>query len=275
MARRAGDGGPRGYVSPAPPCLPFRLTNERPSTLSVERTYHNLFHGPLFQGVRANLRSGDEGIESRVEVLPRDRLFRSVPEPDFLIDPVLFDVVMHPLAAVAPGPAGPGGSNHAAGRRRESGGLRSPDGPRHLADGPVLGHPGRCPLLPAPGRSPEGGRVGRAPPQRREVLAVLRPVRPGQLPRPEGPVFPQPSLAPGRGATLGRTPSRCAARPGPPGAAGGPEPGQHAPGDGQGDPDPVGVARIPPPRGAWRRGQAAGSSIATPPRMPSGSSGTR
>ena len=84
---------------PAPPCLPFRLTNERPSTLSVERTYHNLFHGPMFQGVRANLRSGDEGIESRVEVLPRDRLFRSVPEPDFLIDPVLFDVVMHPLAA--------------------------------------------------------------------------------------------------------------------------------------------------------------------------------
>ena len=53
----------------------------------------------MFQGVRANLRSGDEGIESRVEVLPRDRLFRSVPEPDFLIDPVLFDVVLHPLAA--------------------------------------------------------------------------------------------------------------------------------------------------------------------------------
>ncbi len=84
---------------PAPPSLPFRLTNERPATLSVERTYHNLFHGPLFQGVRANLRSGDEGMESQVEVLPRDRLFRSVPEPDFLIDPVLFDVVLHPLAA--------------------------------------------------------------------------------------------------------------------------------------------------------------------------------
>jgi malonyl CoA-acyl carrier protein transacylase len=83
----------------APSCLPFRLTNERPSTLSVERTYHNLFHGPLFQGVRANLRSGDEGMESRVEVLPRNGLFRSIPEPDFLIDPVLFDVVLHPLAA--------------------------------------------------------------------------------------------------------------------------------------------------------------------------------
>ncbi len=84
---------------PAPPCLPFRLTNERPATLSVERTYHNLFHGPLFQGVRANLRSGDEGMESHVEVLPRDGLFRSVPQPGFLIDPVLFDVVLHPLAA--------------------------------------------------------------------------------------------------------------------------------------------------------------------------------
>jgi malonyl CoA-acyl carrier protein transacylase len=84
---------------PAPPCLPFRLTNERPATLSVERTYHNLFHGPMFQGVRANLRTGDEGMESRVEVLPREGLFRSVLEPDFLIDPVLFDVVLHPLAA--------------------------------------------------------------------------------------------------------------------------------------------------------------------------------
>ena len=63
---------------PAPPCLPFHLTNEGPATLSVERTYHNLFHGPLFQGVRANLRSGDEGIESRVEVLPRDRDRKSV-----------------------------------------------------------------------------------------------------------------------------------------------------------------------------------------------------
>jgi acyl transferase domain-containing protein len=84
---------------PAPPCLPFRLTNERVATLTVERTYHNLFHGPLFQGVQANLRSGDEGMESRVVVLPRDRLFRPVPEPEFLIDPVLFDVVLHPLAA--------------------------------------------------------------------------------------------------------------------------------------------------------------------------------
>ena len=84
---------------PAPPPLSFRLTNERPATLTVERTYHNLFHGPLFQGVRANLRSGDEGMESQVEVLPRDRLFRSIPEPEFLIDPVLFDVVLHPLAA--------------------------------------------------------------------------------------------------------------------------------------------------------------------------------
>jgi malonyl CoA-acyl carrier protein transacylase len=84
---------------PAPPCLPFRLTNERPATLSVERTYHNLFHGQMFQGVRANLRSGDEGMESRVEVLPRHALFGCVPEPDFLIDPVLFDVVLHPLAA--------------------------------------------------------------------------------------------------------------------------------------------------------------------------------
>jgi hypothetical protein len=84
---------------PAPVAEPFRLTNERPSTVSLERMYLNLFHGPLFEGVRSTDRVGDEGIESRVEVLPRDGLFRSAPRPDLMLDPVLLDVVMHPLAS--------------------------------------------------------------------------------------------------------------------------------------------------------------------------------
>jgi hypothetical protein len=84
---------------PPPPAAPFRLTNERPSSISLTQMYLNLFHGPLLQGVRRTTRIGDEGIESEVEVLPRDRLFRSCPRPDFLLDPVMLDVVMHPLAS--------------------------------------------------------------------------------------------------------------------------------------------------------------------------------
>jgi hypothetical protein len=86
------------YPAPPPPAL-FQLTNERPSSISLTQMYLNLFHGPMLQGVRNNTRTGDEGIESEVEVLPRDALFRSQPRPDFLIDPVMLDVVMHPLTS--------------------------------------------------------------------------------------------------------------------------------------------------------------------------------
>jgi malonyl CoA-acyl carrier protein transacylase len=89
----------RDQYPPSPPPGPPGLTNERPSSLTVAQTYRNLFHGPLFQGVRSNERVGDEGIESRIEVLPREGLFRSTREPNFLLDPVLLDVVLHPLAA--------------------------------------------------------------------------------------------------------------------------------------------------------------------------------
>jgi malonyl CoA-acyl carrier protein transacylase len=87
-----------GYP-PAPEAAPFRLTGDRPPSVSLEQLYLNLFHGPLFEGVRSIDRLGDEGIESRVEVLPRQGLFRSTPEPGLMLDPVLLDVVMHPLAA--------------------------------------------------------------------------------------------------------------------------------------------------------------------------------
>jgi malonyl CoA-acyl carrier protein transacylase len=86
------------YPAP-PPAAPFQLTHERPSNVSLTQMYLNLFHGPMLQGVRGTTRIGDEGIESEVEVLPRDGLLRSHPQPDFLIDPVLLDVVMHPLAS--------------------------------------------------------------------------------------------------------------------------------------------------------------------------------
>jgi hypothetical protein len=85
---------------PEPPAVTaFPLTNERPCRISLKVLYNNLFHGPLFQGVCSTNRVGAEGIESVVRVLPRSGLFRSTPEPDLLLDPVLIDVAMHPLAA--------------------------------------------------------------------------------------------------------------------------------------------------------------------------------
>jgi phosphopantetheinyl transferase (holo-ACP synthase) len=77
----------------------FLLTNEHPPRVPVEVMYRNLFHGPLFQGGQPGGRVGDEGIEKEVVVLPRGQLFRSDPDPAFLVDPVLLDVVTHPMAA--------------------------------------------------------------------------------------------------------------------------------------------------------------------------------
>ena len=85
---------------PEPPAPgEFPLTDDRPCRISLEVLYKNLFHGPLFQGVRSLERVGNEGIEARIEALPPSGLFRSTPEPELLTDPVLIDVAMHPLAA--------------------------------------------------------------------------------------------------------------------------------------------------------------------------------
>jgi hypothetical protein len=83
----------------APAVGPFSLANDRPCRISLEVLYKNLFHGPLFQGVVSIDRIGDQGIESQIRVLPRSGWFRSVPEPDLILDPVLIDAAMHPLAS--------------------------------------------------------------------------------------------------------------------------------------------------------------------------------
>jgi malonyl CoA-acyl carrier protein transacylase/phosphopantetheinyl transferase len=85
---------------PTPPQVQeFVLTNERKCSISLEVMGQNLFHGPLFQGVCSTDRIGDEGIESTVRVLPRESLFRSHSAPEFLLDPVLADVSMHPFVS--------------------------------------------------------------------------------------------------------------------------------------------------------------------------------
>jgi phosphopantetheinyl transferase (holo-ACP synthase) len=83
----------------APQAEEFQLTGRRPVRITLDGLYHDLFHGPLFTGVTALTAIGDEGIEASAVVLPRKGIFASTDDPQFLLDPVLLDVAMHPLCA--------------------------------------------------------------------------------------------------------------------------------------------------------------------------------
>ncbi|QDS89207.1 Phthiocerol synthesis polyketide synthase type I PpsE [Rosistilla ulvae] len=83
----------------APLAQPLELTDAQQCETTLKTMYNNLFHGELFQGVRSLAKIGKQGIESTIEVLPRDELFRDDRPVEFLGDPVLLDVAMHPNAA--------------------------------------------------------------------------------------------------------------------------------------------------------------------------------
>lgn len=83
----------------APVAEPLELTDPQQCETSLQTMYNNLFHGDLFQGVCSLAKIGKQGIESTIEVLPRDELFRDDRPTAFLGDPVLLDVAMHPNAA--------------------------------------------------------------------------------------------------------------------------------------------------------------------------------
>ncbi|MBX7166292.1 MAG: polyketide synthase dehydratase domain-containing protein [Pirellulales bacterium] len=97
VARGTVELAPR--YAPAPRVAPPTFQGEQPCRVTLATLYRNLFHGPSFQGVQQLVRFGEEGLAARLEVLPRSQLFRSLPEPRFLIDPVTVDVGMHPAAA--------------------------------------------------------------------------------------------------------------------------------------------------------------------------------
>jgi phosphopantetheine--protein transferase-like protein len=70
----------------------FPLQSERPSKWTPEQLYAGvMFHGPSLQGVASVDRWGEDGTEGTLKALPTDSLFRSIPQPCFLIDPVLLD----------------------------------------------------------------------------------------------------------------------------------------------------------------------------------------
>jgi malonyl CoA-acyl carrier protein transacylase len=79
--------------------LAFQLTEECPCQISVENLRRNMFHGPLFQMIRHLERIGKEGIEGTLEVQSRSTWFRSNPDPQIVLDPVLMDAAMHILGA--------------------------------------------------------------------------------------------------------------------------------------------------------------------------------
>jgi hypothetical protein len=86
------------YPDP-PPLRPFTLTDEQPCRSTVEDLRRNMFHGPLFQMIRSLGRTGREGIEGTLVVEPRTGWFRSNPDPQVVLDPVLIDATMHILGA--------------------------------------------------------------------------------------------------------------------------------------------------------------------------------
>ena len=85
------------YPEP-PPVKVLSMADARQCSISRETLYKNLFHGQVFQGVISIGQYGEQGIEAQVQTLPRDGIFRSIPDPRFVTDPVLIDVAMHPLA---------------------------------------------------------------------------------------------------------------------------------------------------------------------------------
>jgi malonyl CoA-acyl carrier protein transacylase len=89
------------YPEPPPP-EEFPLTHEGPCRFTPHQLYageRRLFHGPLFEALDSTDRQGDEGIEGHLRTLPHSGLFRSTPEPNLLLDPLLIDASTHLLGA--------------------------------------------------------------------------------------------------------------------------------------------------------------------------------
>jgi len=79
------------YPEPGARSLP-PLRGARPSRFRPEDLYTRvMFHGSRLQGVESVRAWAERGVEIALRALPAGDLFRSVPEPDLLTDPVLLD----------------------------------------------------------------------------------------------------------------------------------------------------------------------------------------
>lgn len=82
-----------GPAYPEPPdANPALLQTERPSSWTPERLYaEGMFHGPAFQAVVSIDRSGEGGAVATLQALPTQGLFRSIPDPTFIAEPITLD----------------------------------------------------------------------------------------------------------------------------------------------------------------------------------------
>ena len=83
---------------PAAPPVEGPLAESVPCTLPINTLYNNLFHGPMFIGVESLDRISSEGIQATCRTGEVSGVFRSNPTPNFIINPILLDVVLHPMA---------------------------------------------------------------------------------------------------------------------------------------------------------------------------------
>lgn len=69
------------------------LTNEPPWEAPLSALYEGrvMFHGPSFHVVTGLHKFSNPVSSSQLRVLPKDKLFRNLPEPQLLVDPCLFD----------------------------------------------------------------------------------------------------------------------------------------------------------------------------------------
>jgi acyl transferase domain-containing protein/phosphopantetheinyl transferase len=76
----------------APPPIAAELGGGRPSRWEPGGLYGEaMFHGDLWRGVRAVDVVAPAAAQARLQVLPRAGLLRSVPDPAFVLDPVVLD----------------------------------------------------------------------------------------------------------------------------------------------------------------------------------------
>jgi len=83
-----------GDEYPTPPSVSaIPLNAERVSRLASAELYDGrlMFHGPCFQAVVSLDRSGQNGVIGQLCTLPTGNLFRSMPNPQFVTDPVVLD----------------------------------------------------------------------------------------------------------------------------------------------------------------------------------------
>jgi phosphopantetheinyl transferase/acyl carrier protein len=82
-----------GATYPRPPVAEaFTLQDACPSRWTPEQLYTEvMFHGPAFQGVVSMDQTGADGVSASLRALPTTGLFRSIPDPPLITDPVLLD----------------------------------------------------------------------------------------------------------------------------------------------------------------------------------------